>query len=278
MIMNKLLTIALPTYNRAEKISDLLKFLHEEFQSLTKDELKNINIFISDNCSSDNTKEQILNSKIIKEHIVNCEYTCNSKNIGAIGNFKKIYSTSLGTYLWMMGDDDIYKPGIIKMVFDECKKEEYSYIFINHSIFQHGKIIQESVLEHLDYKRTDKKMLLDLYFQSNTVMMFMSACVYRTSLVKKYIQRHKVNFITPCALSFYCASKGKTKYISQPMIIDVCDGISWKKYIFKVFFIQIPGLLLELPFWGYNFFKCYKRAVNLYIEGAKIKLKKYFKR
>lgn len=275
--MNKILTIALPTYNRSEKISNLFEFLNKEFRCLTKEELKNINIFISDNCSSDNTKEQILKSKIVQEQIVDYEYTCNSKNIGLLGNLKKIYSTTLGTYLWMMGDDDTYKPGIVKMVFDECKKDAYSYIFINHSTVKNGKVLQESVLEDLDDKRTDKAMLLDLYFKSNTVMMFMSACVYRSSLVNKFIQSHRVNLVTPCALSFYCASKGKSKYISQPMIIDVFDGISWEKYSFKVFFEQIPRLLLVLPFWGYNFYKCYKRALKLYLVRTKIRLKRYFK-
>lgn len=274
--MNKILTIALPTYNRSKKISTLFEFLYKEFKFFTKEELININIFISDNCSSDDTKEQILNSKIVKEQIVDYKYTCNSKNIGLLGNIKKIYSITHGTYLWMMGDDDIYKQGIVKMVFNECKKEEYSYIFINHTTVKNGKVLQESVLEDLDYRRTDKSMLLDLYFKSNTVMMFMSACIYKSSLVNRYIRNYKVNLVTPCALSFYCASKGKSKYISQPMIIDIFDGISWKKDSLTVFLEQIPKLLFKLPFWGYNFYKCYKRGLRLYLSGIKIKIKNHF--
>lgn len=266
MIMNKILTITLPTYNRAEKISALLKFLYEELQNFSDEELKGINIYISDNCSTDDTKDRILESKIVKEQIVDFEYTCNTENIGLLGNLKKIYTSKLGKYIWMMGDDDIYKPGIVKKVFDECEKEEYSYIFINHTIVKNGKILQKSVLKDLDYKRTDQSMLLDLYFKSGTVMMFMSACVYRTSLVKTYIQNHEINLVTPCSLSFYCASKGETKYIQHPMIIDIVDGISWSKHSFKVFRILIPKMFLKLPFWGYNFLKCYKRATRIYIS------------
>lgn len=259
----KKLTIGLPTYNREKHISSLLDFLYSELDALSIEERSKISIFISDNCSTDNTKECIKESQLYRSRIVDITYYQQRTNTGLLGNLKYMYSIANGEYLWLMGDDDIYKTSIVKQVLNECEKNEYTYIFLNHSTFKNGHILDESVIKDLDVSRNDYKLLWELYKKSSSVMMFISACVYKTEYVKEYLQRYCVNLVVPCSLSFYCASKGKIKIVSEVYIIDDYTNISWGKYMFRVFKIEIPQMLLKLPSWGYNRWECYSKVAQI---------------
>lgn len=273
----KKITIGLPTYNREKHISNLLDFLYIELDALSIDDRNKIEIYISDNCSTDNTKQCIKESKLYKSGIVDVTYFQQKTNTGLLGNLKYLYTTVNGEYLWIMGDDDEYKPGIVQKVLNECKKDEYSYIFINHSTFTNGHILDESVVKDLDVNRTDKELLWELYKKSGTVMMFVSACVFKTEYIKKYLNKNKVNLVTPCSLSFYCASKGKMKIIPEAMIIDDYTNISWAKYQFQVFIIEIPQMLLKLPLWGYNCRECYSKGLRILWNNKKRVIKYFLK-
>jgi len=263
----KVLTIALPTYNREIKILQLLDFLSNEFICLSDKEKEAIQVYISDNCSFDNTENVVKTSQLFTSTKIEIKYTKNSKNLGLLGNLTKLYSTTNSNYIWLMGDDDCYKPGIVKMVLKQCLFNEYSYIFINHSTIMNGKTINASVLKDLNYKRTDKEVIWDLYRASGTVMMFMSACVYKMDYVSKFISKYGVNLVTPCSLSFYCAAKGQTKIIKEPMIINDWTNISWTKFSQRVFYIQIPLMLTKMPYWGYSYVKCYERIFCIWSGG-----------
>lgn len=269
----KKLTIGLPTYNREKKISNLLDFLYCELDVLSIDDRKKIEISISDNCSTDNTKKCIEESKLYRSGIVDITYFQQNTNTGLLGNLKYMYSTADGEYFWIMGDDDEYKASIVKNVLNECAKDEYSYIFINHSTFKDGRTLDKSVINDLDVNRTDKDFLWELYKKSGTVMMFLSACVCKTKYIKEYIKKNNVNLVAPCSLSFYCASKGKTKVIPEPLIVDDYTNISWGKYMFQVFQIEIPRMILVLPSWGYNRWKCYSEVARIMWRSKKVIIK-----
>jgi glycosyltransferase involved in cell wall biosynthesis len=53
--MNKLLTIAIPTYNRADLLDKQLEWLSQAIKGYESE----CEIFVSDNCSSDHTQEII---------------------------------------------------------------------------------------------------------------------------------------------------------------------------------------------------------------------------
>lgn len=270
----KTLTIGLPTYNREKQIGNLINFLYSEINALSIEERKEIEIFVSDNCSSDKTENIIKKSLLYQSKIVDIQYSKNKENLGVVENVKKIYTTIQSGYVWLMGDDDKYKTSIVQKVLRECKKNEFSYIFINHSTFKDGHIIDASVIKNLDVSRTDKELLWDLYKKSGSVMMFMSACVHKTQHVKDFIRNNRVNFVTTCSLSFYCASKGKIKVIQETLIVDDYTNISWGKYAFQIFVIEIPQMLLSLPKWGYNRWECYSKIIHIMWSNKRSIIKK----
>lgn len=92
---NKQLSIVIPTYNRAE----FLDYSLEVHIPICKD--YNIQIFISDNASTDNTENVV--KKWMKEY-EHLHYSKNEINIGPDGNFEKALKLPATDYVWLLSD------------------------------------------------------------------------------------------------------------------------------------------------------------------------------
>ena len=102
-----LLTIAIPTYNGGRTIRNMLNLLLPQ----CKDQVE---IIISDNCSTDDTQEIIKNFKHNWE-IIN--YHRNEINIGPDANFLQCMKMANGTFTWLVSDDDIvFEGAVIKIL------------------------------------------------------------------------------------------------------------------------------------------------------------------
>lgn len=91
-----LVTIAIPTYNRSG-------LLVRAIFSAQKQTYKNIEIIISDNCSSDDT-EYLCRDIATQDGRIH--YFRQAKNIGGTGNFNWLLSRAAGAYFMWLGDDD----------------------------------------------------------------------------------------------------------------------------------------------------------------------------
>lgn len=100
MSKQKLLTICLPTYNRAK----YLKMQLERFSSMPQELWQDIRIFISDNCSTDNT--QSIGNEYSGKEGVDIVYHRNESNLGMDGNFVTCFKAAKTRYVWLLGDDD----------------------------------------------------------------------------------------------------------------------------------------------------------------------------
>jgi len=112
--MQPILSICVPTYNRARLLEGLLKCL--SFQ-LEDELLSSVEVVISDNCSVDETKE-------VAERFTNrlkLKYFCNNKNIGVTANILKVIDRATAKYCWIIGDDDLLVHGAIKDVLKTLK-------------------------------------------------------------------------------------------------------------------------------------------------------------
>jgi glycosyltransferase involved in cell wall biosynthesis len=119
--MNKyqsLLTIAIPTWNRAKYLKLTLDQLSRESQSLKYNELE---VLISDNCSSDDT-ETI--ARAICNENQNFNYYRSDINKGGDFNIAKSFQLASGKYVLILGDDDIIVDGGLKTIIDFLKTYE----------------------------------------------------------------------------------------------------------------------------------------------------------
>lgn len=114
-----LLTIAIPTWERAQTLNKALSNLLPQVV-----EFKNeIQVVISDNASIDNT-QQIVSVWISKFSEIDILYNRNSKNIDFFGNFAKCRELAFGEYIWLLSDDDFVFPNLIKNIIYTIKNNK----------------------------------------------------------------------------------------------------------------------------------------------------------
>ena len=101
-----MLTIGIPTYNR---LCYLKKSLHYICEAVGNDD--RVEIFVADNCSTKDVQDFMLQE--VKKYS-NIRYVRHEKNGGATFNYEYIRREAKGEYVWIVGDDDYYKPMAIK--------------------------------------------------------------------------------------------------------------------------------------------------------------------
>lgn len=121
---NKLLTIAIPTYNRAPFLEESLKRIC--FQIKGYEDV--VELLVSDNCSSDNTMQVIKKFQNEGTAII---YNRNSVNRGMDGNFVYCFQNATSKYVWILGDDDYLVEGTISRIIELIQNEEYGLIHLS---------------------------------------------------------------------------------------------------------------------------------------------------
>ena len=116
-----LLTIAVPTFNRAEELE---KCLNTIFPEAANEE--EIEVLIGNNASTDQTELVI---RKFMQRYKNIIYIKRLKNIGADGNIFKLVEESNGRYCLLHGDDDYFVPGAIKYIVDIIKQNPQCSIY-----------------------------------------------------------------------------------------------------------------------------------------------------
>jgi abequosyltransferase len=128
--MKPLLTIAIPTYNRAWCLRELLPVLLEQLENEPRVEL-----IISDNASPDETPS------VVEEFVgrgLRVRYIRNAQNIGPDANFVQCFEQARGKYVWIFSDDDLILPGGLAKIVTYCAAAEYDLIWV--SSYSFGKL------------------------------------------------------------------------------------------------------------------------------------------
>ncbi len=121
MVKKPFFSIAIPTYNRASDLQFAIYcILYQSFSDFE--------IVISDNCSTDNTKE-ILGK--LKDKRIN--YYRNKKNVSFAQNVKEVVRHAKGEYVFLHGDDDvlIHKNSLEK-IHEDIVKYNPGYVRLNY--------------------------------------------------------------------------------------------------------------------------------------------------
>lgn len=111
--MSKLVSVGIPVYNGE-------KFIEKALNSIIRQDYKNIEIIISDNASTDRTR-QICESFKSKDKRIT--YYREENNKGAAFNFQKVFRLSSGEYFMWVAHDDLFESTYITKCI--AKLEEY---------------------------------------------------------------------------------------------------------------------------------------------------------
>ena len=117
-----LVTIAIPTYNRAGT------YLKHTLRSAIDQSYKNLEIIVSDNCSTDHTESVVneLNDPRI-------QYVRHTQNIGHFRNFKFCLEQARGDYFLLLQDDDLIDEDFV----DACM-ETVNYSLVDVGVIRTG--------------------------------------------------------------------------------------------------------------------------------------------
>lgn len=114
-----LLTVAIPTYNRARFLSELLQSLSQDLSAVNEISFR-VELLVCDNASPDSTAAVIqpyLSLPFVR-------YVRNEKNVGGDYNFTLCVERAKGEYVWIFGDDDLYVQGSLERLLETLVSEK----------------------------------------------------------------------------------------------------------------------------------------------------------
>ncbi|WP_417033564.1 glycosyltransferase family 2 protein [Dolichospermum planctonicum] len=127
--MQKLLTIAIPTYNRAALLDKQLAWLATAIKGFESE----CEIIISDNCSTDNTPEIVKKWQSTFSN-TNTVFIANRnrENIGLMPNIAFCIQAAGSKYVWTVGDDDPIQEKTLAYIVNKIKKNpSLNLMFLN---------------------------------------------------------------------------------------------------------------------------------------------------
>ncbi|BAT54932.1 Glycosyl transferase, family 2 [Nostoc sp. NIES-3756] len=255
--MNKLLTIALPTYNRAKLLDNQLAWLANAIKGFESE----CEIIISDNCSEDNTPEIV---KKWQKALPKTTFRANrhSKNLGVMRNIAYCLNAATSKYVWTISDDDrIEDTAIPYLIRTLNESANLSLLILNFScrhevtgeiLYQNCYQTKEEVVE------SDGKAAFERCIQENrSGVQLMSAQVYRTDLAKLALKTWADgvnNLDYQVYLTGFCAFHGNVK-ISKDTYLENAFGAShWMvkpKMLLKMQYTYSPEVNIKLKEIGY---------------------------
>ena len=165
-----LLTIAIPTYNRNEKINLLLAALLPQV-------IENVCIRIVDNASSSPVQDSVssIENKAVYIHR-------NSVNIGMAANIIRCFEYCETEWLWILGDDDIPNADAIQTIFNTIHQYPQAVFYSFSSNCCKAEDVQTE-----DCMNTGQDGLID-HLKSFSNLLFLSSGVYNCFKVKENLK------------------------------------------------------------------------------------------
>lgn len=117
-----LLTVAIPTWNRAEYLARNLDQIRSELSSVIPGLVE---VVVSDNCSLDETPAVV---KRAIESGLPLTYVRNDANIGWALNFVQCFNIARGKYVLLLGDDDLFVDGALPLLVSRLNEKDVGVV------------------------------------------------------------------------------------------------------------------------------------------------------
>jgi len=168
LVSNPLVSVLIPTFNRAEEIRKTLR-------SIFENNFSNLEIIVFDNKSTDNTKKVVENfSKNSKQ----LKYFCQPKNLGPLENWKSALNVSKGKYVhWLWSDDWVESDFYIKMT-KRLEKDSSTIAFCSVKTVNLEDNWEKITYSYLDGVY-DSKQFLKKYIKGFEYPVSPAACLLR---------------------------------------------------------------------------------------------------
>ncbi|MCC2547919.1 glycosyltransferase [Hymenobacter sp. BT175] len=125
-----ILTIAIPTYNRADLLGKALAAVHAQIGNVAD----RVEVVISNNASTDHTKQIIDQYGTLFRHF---RYFEHPTNTGPDANIAQAFRLAKGRYAWVLSDDDILLPNTLENIVRVLERQEIGLMFLTPIWYNH---------------------------------------------------------------------------------------------------------------------------------------------
>ncbi len=243
-----LLSICIPTYNRAGKLQQCLDHIVCQFNNESVKQA--IEVVISDNASQDNTEELAAS---YQNTYGNIKYFKNGENVGIDKNIINSVVKATGQYCWHIGDDDFIQNGSLAFIIDFLSKKEvdlltvdfHPFIDVRKSLTQdHGA--NETLIS---YSNTPEE-----FYQNGHCQGILGIFIFNRGLWLTIDRANYEEFWSyyEIILRMLPAAKMKFAHLNYPVLF-VGQDYTWSKGGTALFTaIHIKRLLGKLKKFGYS--------------------------
>lgn len=168
---NILVSVAMCTYNGEN-------YVKEQIESILKQTISEIELIITDDCSTDNTI-QIINNYMKNDSRIKLYQ--NKENLGYVKNFEKAISLCQGYYIALSDQDDVWESCKLEALIDFMIDKKGDFIYSN-------ALLVDKNLNSLEKKLVNKKQ----YFQGENNLFFVyNNCISGNTMLFKNKLRDK---------------------------------------------------------------------------------------
>ena len=149
MANNPKIDVLMTTYNGE-------KYLKEQIESILKQTYKNINLIISDDCSTDNTRD------ILKEYqnVKNIKIYYQNKNLGYVANFEFLLKHVENDIYMLSDQDDVWIPTKIEETLRKLEEDNADLVFTDLEVVNKNlELINKSFNKSMNKEHKIKKTI-----------------------------------------------------------------------------------------------------------------------
>ncbi|MBS1665951.1 MAG: glycosyltransferase [Bacteroidetes bacterium] len=203
------ISICIPQYNR-------IAYLSESLSQIEKQDYKDIEVVVSDDCSTDDTE------KLVKELQANYKYPLiykrNEKNLGYDRNYRQCIELASGDYCILIGNDDtIYQPHSISFLVDFLIREDYPDLGFSNFVEDNNPAVVVERAQFTQVLGADKYTALKNY----SCFSFVGGLIYKKSSFLEYnTDKHDGSVYAQMYLGCLMVSSGCRLFsIKEPLVL-----------------------------------------------------------
>lgn len=204
--MEELVDILVTTYNTNEK------YLRKQIESILRQTHKNMQIYISDDNSTDKKVSEIL--KEYEQNDSRIKLYIQPKNLGYNGNFEFLLQQSKADYIMFSDHDDIWHKDKVEKSLKKIKEDNVDMVYCNcRQVDENGIVLQDDYFKYKNVPLVKGKSKLAI---SRCVGIGCSQII--TKNVRDKMIPFKKNVIAHDWLAAFIANEGKgMRYIYEPL-------------------------------------------------------------
>ena len=268
--MQRLLTISIPTYNRAVFLDHQLAWLFKAIQGF-EDQCE---IFVSDNCSTDHTP-QIIQQWQDRFQTTPFRWNRNDENVGLMNNIGCCIRAAAGKFVWVIGDDDpINEKAIAYIIQTLSESADLTWLNLNFSCrdgINNTLIFERCYPVDSDYVDSNGRAVFEACLRhNNSGVGVMTAQVYRTTLVQQALATWPdlTNGEAQVYWTGFCAFHGSVKISPDTYLEYIAGTASWmrdKKQLLRMHYTYLPEVYAKISEVGYSKNFCRSLVINHFL-------------